>query len=173
MLPSSHPFGVIEVGILELLLDLIQEVPTGSAIGNVVAGRGALVLAGVKLADDSSLTIFHMPHKRARIPFSSEGIGRLVARIVYGELLGHVASRVESEGFQAGVSSDSKVGGVAIFADDEATLSLAVKFGRDGEFLLRGTAKDPKSPPFRILERGRTTQRIEHLRELQRSIFGS
>jgi hypothetical protein len=44
MLFSSLPGGAVEVGVLELLSDLVQEVPIRGAISNMVAGRAAFVI---------------------------------------------------------------------------------------------------------------------------------
>ena len=57
-------FGV-KHGVLVLLLDLRQEPPSRSAVGDVVVGRTALVVARVELADHVSLAVAHMPNERA------------------------------------------------------------------------------------------------------------
>ena len=94
---SSRPGGAVEVGVLELLLDLVQEVPARGAVRNMVAGRASFVVSGVKLANDASFTVLHVPDEGARVSFSGEDIDSLVARVVDAELNGLDANFVESE----------------------------------------------------------------------------
>ena len=51
MLFSSRPGGGVEVGVLEPLLDLVQEVPARGAIRNMIAGRATFVVSRVELAN--------------------------------------------------------------------------------------------------------------------------
>lgn len=167
-LSSSVPSCAIEVSILVFLFDFGEEVPARGAIGNVVSGRTASVLARVELTDDISFPILHMPKKRTRVSLGGEGFDTLVSSVVDGELPGFNANFVESEGFEAGVAPDSEVGGVSIFTDHETAFSFIVELRRDGELLPRSATRNPKHPSPRIPERGRTTSPvgIEHTREL-------
>jgi len=88
---------VVEVGVLEPLLDLAQEVPARGAVRNMIAGRAALVVSRVELANDASFTVRHMPDEGARVSFSGEDFGSLVARVVDTELNGLDADFVLSE----------------------------------------------------------------------------
>lgn len=62
---SSSPGGAVEVGVLELLPDLLQKVPAGSAISNMVGGRAAFVVARVELPNDVSFAVLRMQHEGA------------------------------------------------------------------------------------------------------------
>jgi hypothetical protein len=121
------------------------------------------LLSGVELAYDASLAVPHVPDERARVSLSGEGLTFFDARIVDSELDGLDADFIFSKRDQAGVASDSEVGRVAVLADDEAALTLAIEFCRVGEVLLRGATLDPELSIGGQLERGRTTSnRIEH-----------
>lgn len=82
---------------LELLPDLVQEVPARGAISNMVSGRAAFVTSRVELADDVSLAVLRMPDEGARISLGGEGFRILDARVVDAELDGLDAGFVESE----------------------------------------------------------------------------
>ena len=153
---------------LVFLLDFGEEVPARSAIGNVVPGRTASVVARVELTDDISFPILHMPNKRTRVSLGGEGFDTLIAGAVDGELPGFDASFVESKGFETGVAPDSEVGSVSGFTDHETALSFIVELRRDGELLPRSATRYPKHPSPRILERGRITSPvgIEHTHNL-------
>ena len=88
---------MVEVGVLEPLLDLAQEVPARGAVRNMIAGRAALVVSRVELANDASFTVRHMPDEGARVSFSGEDFGSLIARVVDTELNGLDADFVLSE----------------------------------------------------------------------------
>ena len=167
-LSSSVPSCAIKVSILVFLLDFGEEVPAWGAIGNVVSGRTASVLARVELTDDISFPILHVPNKRTRVSLGGKGFDTLVAGIVDGELPGFDANFIESEGFEAGVAPDSEVGRVSVFTDHETALSFTVELRRDGELLPRSATRYPKHPSPRILERSRTTSPvgIEHTHNL-------
>jgi hypothetical protein len=75
MLFSSLPGGAVEVGVLDLLPDLVQEVPTRGAISNMVAGRAACVISRVELADDASFAVRRVPDEGARVSLGGEGFG--------------------------------------------------------------------------------------------------
>lgn len=174
MLFSSWPVGAVEVGILELLLDMVQQVPTRGAIRNVVAGRAAFVATGVKLTNNVSFTVLRVPDEGARVSFSREHFGRLVARVVDCEFDGLDAEFVFSERNEAGVASDGEAGGVAVFADDKAALAFAVELCRAGKVLLRGATHDTKLSLLGKVERGRTTTHwTEHIRKVLRRILGT
>jgi hypothetical protein len=79
---SSEPGGAVEVSVLKLLLDLAQEVPTRGAVCNMIACRAALVVPRVELANDVNFTICHVPDEGARVSFSREDFGSLVAQVV-------------------------------------------------------------------------------------------
>lgn len=88
------------------------------------------------------------------------------------ELDGLDAGFIFSKRDQASVASDSEVGRVAVLADDEAALTLAIEFDRDGEVLLRGATLDPELPIVGKLEGGLTTSdRIERFRKLLRRVL--
>jgi len=97
MLFSSSPGGAVEVGVLEPLLDLVQEVPARGAVRNMIAGRAAFVLSRVELANDASSTFRHVPDEGARVSFSGEDFGSLVARVIDTEFDGLDADFVLSE----------------------------------------------------------------------------
>ena len=63
-LSSSVPSCAIEVSILVFLLDFGEKVPARGAIGNVVSGRTASVLARVELTNYISFPILHVPNER-------------------------------------------------------------------------------------------------------------
>jgi len=69
--------GAVEVGILELLPDLVQEV--------TIAGRAAFVICKVELANDASFAVRRVPHEGARVPLGREGFA---SRVVDAELDG-------------------------------------------------------------------------------------
>lgn len=52
----------------------------------MIAGRAALVASRVELANNASFTVRHVPDKGARVSFSGEDFGSLVARVVDTEL---------------------------------------------------------------------------------------
>ena len=97
MLFSSSPGGAVEVGVLEPLLDLVQEVPARGAVCNMIAGRAAFVPSRVELANNASFTVRRVPDEGARVSFSGEDFDRLVARVVDTELDGLDADFVLSE----------------------------------------------------------------------------
>jgi len=82
---------------LELLPDLVQEVPARGAICNMVAGRPAFVNSRVELANDASIAILRVPDEGARVSLGGEGFGTLDARVVDAELDGLDADFTESE----------------------------------------------------------------------------
>ena len=61
------PGGAVEVGVLEPLLDLVQQVPARGAVRNMIAGRAAFVLCRVELANDATFTVRHVPDEGARV----------------------------------------------------------------------------------------------------------
>jgi len=83
--------------VLELLPDLVQEVPARGAISNMVAGRAAFVISRVELANDASFAVLRVPDEGARVSLGGEGFGTLDARVVDAELDGLDADFVESE----------------------------------------------------------------------------
>ena len=174
MLFLSRPGGAVEVGVLEPLPDLVQEVPARSAVRNMVAGRAAFVATRMKLANDASFAIPRVPDEGARVSFSGEDFSSRVARVVDTELDGLDADFVLSERNQAGVASDGEVGSVAVFADDKAALAFAVELCRRGEVFFRGAALDPELSLLGKLEHGLTTTlRIEHICKVLKRILGS
>ena len=82
MLPSGLPGGAVEVGVLELLLDLFEQVPGGGAVGDVVAGRATFVAPGMDLADHVSFSFLRVPNEGGRVAYGGEDLGRLVAGVV-------------------------------------------------------------------------------------------
>jgi len=83
--------------VLELLPDLVQEVPARGAISNMVAGRAAFVISRVELANDASFAVLRVPDEGARVSLGGEGFGILDARVVDAELDGLDADFVESD----------------------------------------------------------------------------
>ena len=81
---------------LELLPDLVQEVPARGAICNMVAGRAAFVNSRVELANDASFAVLRVPEEGARVSLSGEGFGTLDARVVDAELDGLDGEFIES-----------------------------------------------------------------------------
>ena len=135
----------------------------------MVASRAAFVASRVKLANDASFTIRHVPDEGARVSLGGEDLGSLDARVVDTELDGLHADFVLSKRNQAGIASDGEVGSVAVFADDKAALAFAVDLSGVGEVLFRGAALNPELSLLGKLERGRTiTERIEHICKLWR-----
>ena len=65
MLFSSWPDSGVEVGMLESLLDLGQEVPTRGAISNMVTGQATFVSSRVELPNNISFAVLGMPDKGA------------------------------------------------------------------------------------------------------------
>ena len=63
----------------------------------MIAGRAALVLSRVELANDVSFTVRRVPGEGARVSFSREDFGSLVAQVVDTELDGLDADFVPSE----------------------------------------------------------------------------
>jgi hypothetical protein len=140
----------------ELVLDLGQEVPSGGAIGHVVAGQPAFVTSRVKLAHDASLAVARVPDKGARVSLGGKRDGSPVLRVVYSEFDRRLADFVEGERLEACVSSDGEVGSIAVFTDDEAALAFFVELCWGGEVGLRRATLDPELSPRGKLERGRT-----------------
>lgn len=86
ILPSSRPGDAVKIRILVLSLDLLEQVPGRGAIREVVAGQAAFVATGMELANYVSLTIAHVPYKRARVTFSGADFGASVASVVDAKL---------------------------------------------------------------------------------------
>jgi hypothetical protein len=59
--------------VLELLPDLVQEVPARGAISNMVAGRAAFDISRVELANDASFAVRRVPDEGARVSLGGEG----------------------------------------------------------------------------------------------------
>jgi hypothetical protein len=83
--------------VLEPRLDLVQEVPARGAVRNMIAGRAALVVSRVELANDASFTVRRVPDEGAGVSFSGEDLSSLDARVVDTELDGLDAGSVPSE----------------------------------------------------------------------------
>ena len=62
---------------LELLPDLVQEIPARGEISDMVGGRAAFVTAGVELANDTSFALLRVPGQGAQISLGAEGFGIL------------------------------------------------------------------------------------------------
>ena len=97
MLFSSWPGGGVEVGVLERLLDLGQEVPARGAISDVVTGRAAFVFSRVELPNDVSFAVPRMPDEGAPSLLSGKDFGILESRVVDTELGRHDTDIVESK----------------------------------------------------------------------------
>jgi len=97
MLCPRLPGEAAEVGVLELLPDLVQEIPARGELSEVVAGREASVTAGVELANDASFALLGVPDQGARISLGAEGLGILEPRVVDSEFDGLDADFVKSE----------------------------------------------------------------------------
>ena len=82
---------------LELLPDLVQEVPARGTISNMVAGRAAFVISRVELSNDVGFSVLYVPDEGARVSLGGEGFGILDARVVDAEFDGLDADFVESE----------------------------------------------------------------------------
>jgi len=82
---------------LELLPDLVQEVPARGAICNMVAGRAAFVNSRVELANDASFAVPRVPDEGARVSLGGENFGTPDARVVDAELDGLDADVIVSE----------------------------------------------------------------------------
>ena len=65
---SSRPGIGVKHGVLVLLLNPGQEPPTRSTISDMIGGRTAFVEAGMELADDVSLAVFHRPDESLSLP---------------------------------------------------------------------------------------------------------
>lgn len=82
---------------LEPLPDLVQEVPARGAISNMVVGQAAFVISRVKLANDASFAVSHVPDEGARVSLGGEGFVALDSRVVDSEFDGLDADIVESK----------------------------------------------------------------------------
>ena len=87
----------VEVGVLELFLDLVQEIPARGEVSDMVAGCVAFFTAGVELANDASFAVLRVPDKGARISLGAEGFGNIEPRVVDSKFGGLDADFVESE----------------------------------------------------------------------------
>lgn len=93
----SLPGLAVEVGVLELFLDLFQQVPAGSTISNMVACRTTFVMPRVELTNNVSLAVFRGPDEGSGVPLGGEGFGALKATVVDAEFDGLDADLILSE----------------------------------------------------------------------------
>jgi len=91
MLFSSWPVGAVEVGVLELLPDLVQEVPARGEISNMVAGWAAFVISRPTM---QAFALRHVPDEGAQVSLGREGFG---TQVVDAELNRLDADFIESK----------------------------------------------------------------------------
>ena len=170
-LPSLPP-GAEEVSVRELRHDVNSERLAWGAVCDVVTSRTTLVRARVKLTDDITLAVLHVPHQSTRVSLLREDFDSLATGVIDSDLHGCDTNVVLSEGEETGISTDSKIRSIAVFADHHEVLILTVDVFGDCELVQRRPSLDPELPSLGELESGRTTIcGIEHLFELLRGVL--
>ena len=169
---SGLPPGAEEVSVRELRYDVRSERLARGAVSHVVASRTTFVLGRVKLTDDITLAVLHVPHQSIRVSLLREYFGSLAAGVIDSDLHGSGADFVLGEGDETGVSTDGKIRSVVVFANHHEALMSAVDVFGDCGLVQRKPSLDPELPLLGELKSGRTTtDGIEHFVGLPRGVL--
>lgn len=134
------PGGAIEVCVRETFPDLGEQRPSRGTVADIVITRATFVGSRVKLPNDEPLATLDAPDESTGISSGRKGIVFLHICVEDAELDRYTAALVANEGHQARVASESQVGRIPIFPNDQRFWPISVILRWFREILLSRTA---------------------------------